>query len=250
MYAGLVLGTGGLLGLGCVFPPSTIPLEVSPSSGKYGALGLNTKALYEEWESAMLLPSPSSLRLSSENGETERFSMPLGPGVSSLGFNSYAFSSLRFGSASFLNLVCRSIISAVVKSEPCTSVSSGGADSQGREELFPRHLSSVSLASPSSPSFSRFCSSRFSLELAALISVFESSARSNSDRGGASPKPMFLSWYTSDMVGVSSPLMCLTCAMESRLLVPIFGRGALFDVDGWVSVFSSSVLLGCAAARS
>lgn len=141
----------------------------------------------------MLLPSPSSLRLSSEKGETERFSIPLGPGTSSLGFSSYAFSSFRFGSASFLNLVCRSIISAVVKSDPWTSVSKGGADNQGLDELLLHHLSSVSLGSPSKPSFSKFCSSRFSLELAVLISVFESSARSNSDKGGASPKPMFLS---------------------------------------------------------
>lgn len=190
MYAGLVLGTGGLRGLGWVLPPSMLPL-LSPSSGRYGALGLKTRALYEECESAMLLPSPSSLLESSEKGETERFSIPLGPGVSSFGFNSYAFSFL-FGSTSFLNFVCLSIISAVVKSDPWTSVSKGRADNQGLL-LLPHHLSSVSLASPNKPSFSRFCSSKFSLELAALISVFESSARSSSDRGGASPKPMFLS---------------------------------------------------------
>ena len=74
----------------------------------------------------------------------------------------------------------------------------------------PHHRSSFSLASPKRPSFSKFCSSRFSLELAALISVLDSSASSSSASGGARPSPIFLSWYTSEMVGVSSPLICLT----------------------------------------
>ena len=89
VYAGRVRGTGGRRGRGCVLPPSAAELmDASPSSGKYGALGLNTNALYDEWESAMLRPSPSSRLDISENGETDRFSIPLGPGVSSFGFSS------------------------------------------------------------------------------------------------------------------------------------------------------------------
>lgn len=67
----------------------------------------------------------------------------------------------------------------------------------------------------------------------------------NFDKGGARPRPMFLSWYTSEIVGVNSRFMCRSCVakiVSCKVLVVLFFVSARDWAMSWAISSEVSVL--------